>query len=629
METNTQDGARPQGPGASRPASRATVADFEKVLAEGDDADFGALLAAFEGTRSTVIEGQVVTGTVMEVLANHVVVDVGFKSEGMVPLSEFAGPDGKPSVKKGDRVDVLLERAEDADGYVVLSRDKAEKIKIWEAVEKAFNDNLPIVGRVLERIKGGLAVDIGVRAFLPGSLVDVRPVRDLESLLGQDIQTRVIKVNRRRGNIVLSRKAVLEEENKKKKTQTLELLQEGAVMMGIVKNITDYGAFIDLGGIDGLLHITDMSWGRVGHPSEMFQISQEVEVVVLKFDPETERVSLGYKQRKADPWEVSAEMYPIGKRVQGKVVSLTNYGAFVELEEGIEGLIHVSEMSWTKKIKHPSQVVQASQEVECVVLDLDQENRRISLGLRQLEPNPWDEIAARYEVGSVVRGKVRNLTDFGAFLEVEDGIDGLVHISDLSWTRRVSHPSEILKKGDEVEAVVLNIDPAAQRLSLGIKQLQPDAYQEFFDRYRVGDILVGKVVRMTDFGLFVELRDGVEGLVHVSELADERVDKPSDRFSVGDEVMAKIVKLNAEEKKIGLSIREAVADGGGRRESGPMSSSASAPAGAASLGDFMSASLRSKGSRAEDGETEGETEAEAGATEGETAPDPPETDKAE
>jgi small subunit ribosomal protein S1 len=527
--------------GASAPSPRRTVptvppgvslAAFEQAMQDdGDEMDFGQVLALYEGTKATVQEGQVVTGTVMELLDNHVVVDVGFKSEGLVPLSEFAGPDGKPTVKVGDRVDVLLERTEDAEGYVVLSKDKAEKIKIWEAVEKAFNDSTPITGRVVERIKGGLAVDIGVRAFLPGSLVDVRPVRDLESLINQDIQARVIKVNRRRGNIVLSRKAVLEEENKKKKTHTLELLQEGAVMIGIVKNITDYGAFIDLGGIDGLLHITDMSWGRVGHPSEMFTIGQEVEVVILKFDPETERVSLGYKQRRADPWEVSAEMYPIGKRVRGRVVSLT---------------------------------------------------------------------------------------DFGAFIEVEEGIDGLVHISDLSWTKRIQHPSEILKKGEEVEAVILNIDPQAQRLSLGIKQLHPDAYQEFFERYHVGDVLLGKVVRMTDFGLFVELKDGVEGLVHVSELADERIDKPSDRFKVADEVMVKIVKLIADEKKIGLSIREAVAEGGRRdMPAGYVSQAAPEGRGGASLGDFMG-DFKSRMSRPEGGEEGGETAPEA-APEGDAA----------
>jgi small subunit ribosomal protein S1 len=556
-----------------------------------DDLDFGEVLALYEDSRHQLAEGQVVSGTVMEVLGNHVIVDVGYKSEGMVPLQEFAGPDGKPAVKVGDRVDVLLERSEDSDGYVVLSKEKAEKIKVWEAVERAFNDGTPITGRVIERIKGGLSVDIGVRAFLPGSLVDVRAVRDLESLIGQDIQMRIIKVNRRRGNIVLSRKAVLEEENKRKKEETLKVLQEGAVMTGVVKNITDYGCFIDLGGIDGLLHITDMSWGRVGHPQEMFAIGQDVEVVVLKFDPTTERVSLGYKQRRSDPWEVCAEMYPGGKRVAGRVVSLTNYGAFVELEEGIEGLIHVSEMSWTKKIKHPSQVVSVGDTVECVVLDLDQQNRRISLGLRQTEPNPWEELAARYEVGSVVRGKVRNLTDFGAFIEVEEGIDGLVHISDLSWTKRVQHPSEMLKKGDEVEAVVLNIDPQAQRLSLGIKQLTADTYQTFFDRYRVGDVLVGKVVRMTDFGLFVELSGGVEGLVHVSELADERVERPSDRFNVNDEVMVKIVKMVPEEKKIGLSIREAVADES-RREAREHVTRSGGSSSNVSLGDFMSAELR-------------------------------------
>ncbi|MEM7246928.1 MAG: 30S ribosomal protein S1 [Acidobacteriota bacterium] len=607
METTTNSDSPVQVPDAGE-ARAALDARLGTITDDNlDDLDFGEILDLHEQAHSKVKEGQVVLGTVMEVRENHAVVDIGYKSEGMVNLNEFPKTEDGPGVAVGDQIDVLLERSEGSEGYVVLSKEKAEKIKVWETVERAYNESTPITGRIIERIKGGLAVDIGVRAFLPGSLVDVRPVRDLESLIDQHLEMRVIKVNRRRGNIVLSRKAILEEENEKKKATTLEILEEGVVMMGVVKNLTDYGAFIDLGGMDGLLHITDMSWGRVGHPSEMFKIGQEVEVVILKFDRETERVSLGYKQRRADPWEVSAEMYPIGKKVHGKVVSLTNYGAFVEIEEGIEGLIHVSEMSWTKKIKHPSQVLSIGQEVECMVLDLDRENRRISLGLRQVEPNPWEELSMRYEVGSVVRGTVRNLTDFGAFIEIEDGIDGLVHVSDLSWTKRVSHPHEVLNKGEEVEAVILNIDPENQRLSLGIKQLTTDTYQDFFVRYHVGDVLAGKVVRMTDFGLFVELKDGIEGLVHVSEIAEERVEKPSDRFNVGDEVMVKIVKLNAEEKKIGLSIREAIA-ADAQREASEYASRTSGSA-SASLGDFMSADLRRMASADAPAETDAPAEA--------------------
>jgi small subunit ribosomal protein S1 len=463
-------------------------------------------------------------------------------------------------VEVGDTIDVLLEKTENQEGYVVLSKEKAEKMKIWEEVEQAYNEGKIVRGFVRERIKGGLAVDIGVRAFLPGSLVDLRPVRNLDALKGKELRMRVIKVNRKRGNIVLSRKAVLEEENQEKKKKTLGLLEEGKILKGVVKNITEYGAFIDLGGIDGLLHKTDMSWGRVNHPSELFVVGDEVEVVVLKFDPERERVSLGYKQKSVDPWQNVAEKYAKNSRVRGKVVSLTDYGAFLELEEGVEGLIHVSEMSWTKRIKHPSKVLAVGDTVEAVVLDVDQEGRRLSLGLRQTEPNPWDLIAEKYHVGDRITGKVRNLTDFGAFVEVEEGIDGLVHISDLSWTKRMRHPSELLKKGDSVEAIILKIDSENQRLSLGIKQLSPNIWDEFFRLRQVGDIVTGKVVRLTDFGAFVEVEEGIEGLIHVSEMSEERVDQPKDVLSVGEVVKAKIIKMDAGEQKIGLSIKAVLQD---------------------------------------------------------------------
>jgi small subunit ribosomal protein S1 len=520
--------------------------------------DFGAALDQWEARSRSVKEGDVVTGTVLRVLEKEVIVDIGYKSEGVIDIHEFRALDGSLNVAVGDKIDVLLEKAEDTDGYVVLSKEKAERLKVWDVVERAHDTGDPITGRVIDRIKGGLKVDIGLPAFLPGSLVDVRPVRNLDTLIGQEMRMRVIKVNKRRGNIVLSRKAVLEVENAEKKKQTLAELEEGKILRGVVKNLTEYGAFIDLGGIDGLLHITDVSWGRINHPSEKFRIGDELDVIVLKFDREKERVSLGFKQLQEDPWEDAASRFATHSRIRGKVVSLTDYGAFVEVEEGIEGLIHVSEMSWTKRVKHPSKLLNVGDWVECVVLDIDQENRRLSLGLKQTEPNPWDLINTKYRVGDRIRGQVRNITDFGAFIEVEDGIDGLVHISDLSWTKRVKHPNDVLNKGDEVEAVILKIDAENQRLSLGVKQLQPNALEDFFQSHGVGDVLQGKVVRLAEFGAFVELFEGVEGLVHVSELSSERVERPQDHFREGQEVRVKVIKIDPVEKKVGLSIKAAL-----------------------------------------------------------------------
>jgi|KBSSwiStaDraftv2_1062776.scaffolds.fasta_scaffold19750_4 small subunit ribosomal protein S1 len=513
------------------------------------------LLDMYDVSFKNFAEGEVVKGTVLQVSESEVIVDVGYKSEGIIAIEEFRDETGKVNIKVGDTVDVLLEKTEDKEGYVVLSKEKAEKMKVWDDVERAYQERRIVTGRVIERVKGGLAVDIGVRAFLPGSQVDLRPVRNLDSLRGQELRMRVIKVNKKRGNIVLSRKAVLEEENAEKKRDTLETLEEGKVLMGTVKNITEYGAFVDLGGIDGLLHITDMSWGRINHPSEVLNVGDEIKVQVLKFDRETERVSLGYKQLKADPWTTATLKYPVAARVKGKVVSLTDYGAFVELEEGVEGLIHVSEMSWSKKVKHPSKILTVGQEVECQVLGIDQEAHRISLGLKQTESNPWSQLVEKYPVGSKIKGKVRNLTEFGAFVEVEEGIDGLIHISDLSWTKRVKHPSEVLKKGDVVDAVVLNIDAENQRLSLGLKQLATDMWDEFFAHHKVGDIVEGKIVRLTNFGAFVELHEGIEGLVHVSELDEKRIEKPEEQFKPGDVFAMKILKINEGEKKIGLSIK--------------------------------------------------------------------------
>ncbi len=515
--------------------------------------EYAHLLDLYDTSFRNIAEGEVVKGTVLKVTASEVIVDVGYKSEGIISLAEFIDETGQVTVQPGDLVDVLLERTEDRDGYVVLSREKAEKMKIWDEIEKAYADKKVVIGRVIERIKGGLAVDIGVRAFLPGSQVDVRPVRNLDALKNQELRMRVIKVNKKRGNIVLSRKVLIEEENTEKKKHTLATLADGKVLRGVVKNITDYGAFIDLGGIDGLLHITDMSWGRVGHPSELFKVNDEIDVVVLKYDPATERVSLGHKQLNSDPWSAVSDRYPVGARVAGKVVSLTDYGAFIELEPGVEGLIHVSEMSWSKRVKHPSKILTVGDSVEAMVLGVDPTARRISLGLKQIESNPWHELAERYPVGAKIVGKVRNLTEFGAFVEVEDDIDGLIHISDMSWSKRVKHPSEVLKKGDKVEAIVLNIDAENQRLSLGLKQLATDIWDEFFSRHQVGETVEGKVVRLTNFGAFVELAEGIEGLIHVSEFDDQQGEKID--LQVDQSYPMKIIKLSPAERKVGLSIR--------------------------------------------------------------------------
>ncbi len=540
-----------------------------------DQQEYARMLDLYDTSFRNLAEGEVVKGTVVKVTPTEVVVDVGFKSEGIIAIEEFIDENGNIAAQAGDVVDVLLERTEDREGYVVLSREKAEKMKIWDEVEKAFLDRRVVIGRVIERIKGGLAVDIGVRAFLPGSQIDVRPVRNLDALKGQELRMRVIKVNKKRGNIVLSRKALLEEENAEKKKVTLDTLADGKVLRGSVKNLTDYGAFIDLGGIDGLLHITDMSWGRVTHPSEVVKVGDDIDVVVLKYDQATERVSLGHKQLVADPWSNVMERYPASIRVTGKVVSLTDYGAFIELEPGGEGLIHDSEMSWSKRVKHPSKVLNQGDSVEAMVLGVDPGARRISLGLKQVENNPWNELTDKYPIGTTINGKVRNLTEFGAFVEVEDGIDGLIHISDMSWSK-IKHPSEVLKKGDDVEAQVLSIDAENQRLSLGLKQLQTGIWKEFFDKNHAGDVVEGKVVRLTNFGAFVELAEGIEGLIHVSEF-DAAAGGEKLELKTGENYQMKIIRLVPEERKIGLSIRalkdeqfradwEAYTDSSGRPE---------------------------------------------------------------
>src|SRR6266508_3226337 len=448
-------------------------------------------------------EGEVVRGRVVHVGSSEVLVDVGYKSEGSIPIEEFHRHGTLPKV--GEEIEVYLEAKEDSEGLIVLSKDKADKIKVWDAITQAYEKGAPVEGRVVEVVKGGLAVDVGVKAFLPGSQVDLRPVKNLASMVGQMIRSKVIKLNRRRGNVVLSRRSVLEEEREETQKHTLQVLAEGMALTGTVKNITDYGAFIDLGGIDGLLHVTDMSWGRVGHPSEIFQIGDQVEVVVLHFDRETGRVSLGYKQKSSDPWAVVDERYPVGAKAQGRVVSLTNYGAFVELEPGVEGLVHVSEMSWTRRVRHPSKLVNVGDDVEVQVLDVNKSQKRISLGMKQVEPDPWDTIDTRYQPGMRVQGKVRNLTDFGAFVELEPGIDGLLHISDMTWARNVTHPSEVVKKGQAIETVILHVDKDAKRISLGLKQIQPDPWETAVAKYPLGANVRGKVVRLAEFGAFVEL----------------------------------------------------------------------------------------------------------------------------
>ena len=518
--------------------------------------DRAALAALYEETFKNLEEGTITEGRVVTLTKDKVVVDIGYKSEGMIPNDQFSS-DELQNIKVGDRIQVYIEECEDADGNLVLSKEKADKMKIWEELEKLYKEEKSIDGKVVSRIKGGMMVDIGVKAFLPGSQIDLHPVRDLDGLVGRTFPMKIIKINHRRGNVVVSRRVLLEETRDKKRQTTLATLKEGQLIQGTVKNITDYGAFIDLGGIDGLLHITDMSWGRVGHPSEMFNVGDRVEVSVLKYDRETGRISLGLKQKSADPWTNVAGKYPIGTRVKGKVVSLTDYGAFIELEPGVEGLVHVSEMSWTHEVRHPSRVVAIGDQVEAAVLNVDPASRKISLGMKQTAPNPWDMVEGKYPIGTRIEGKVKSLTDFGAFIGLDEGIDGLIHISDMSWTKHIKHPSELFKKGQKVEAVVLRIDKEKERLSLGYKQLTRDPWDdEIPGRYRVGDSTSGKVSKVADFGIFVELEGGVEGLIHISEAGLDPSAKLEEKFKLQDEVTAKIIKVDSEERKIALSLRD-------------------------------------------------------------------------
>lgn len=515
------------------------------------------LLDLYDKKMANFAEGEIIRGRVVKINAGEVVVDIGYKSEGLLPLYQVTGYDGHVKIKPGDEIDVFVERLEDPSGYVQLSREKAERMLVWDRIEAAFKADQAISGVVVDRVKGGLSVDVGgVKAFLPGSLIDTKPVKNLDALRGHEYKFKIVSFDKKRTNVVLSRRAIIEAEHATQKTATFSKLEEGKVTRGAVKNITDYGVFVDLGGVDGLLHITDISWGRVNHPSEYFNVGDEIDVVVLKFDPAAERVSLGYKQKSPDPWADVVDRYPLGSKVKGKVVSLADYGAFVELEEGVEGLIHVSEMSWTKKVRNPSKLLNIGDEVEAVVSDVNIANRRISLSLKALEQNPWETIGQRYPVGAVISGKVRNLTDFGAFVEVEEGIDGLIHISDMSWNRRLKHPSEVLKKGDTVQARVINVDGENQRLSLSIREFLPNEWENFAKAHNVGEEIVGTVAKITDFGLFIRLPEGVEGLAHVSEVVRDGKVKLDKLFKPSDPIRARIIKIDPNERKIGLTTRD-------------------------------------------------------------------------
>jgi len=528
-------------------SSEQTYSDQEESFAE-----------LFEASQrqQEIKEGEVVDGTVVSMGSEYVTVDIGYKSEGLVPLQEFKDPQGIAHVEVGDVVSVYLERMEMENGFMLLSKDKAEIIRAWDEISQACEKDQLVEGTVIAKVKGGLAVDIGVKSFLPGSQIDTKPIKNLDKFLGKKLKFKIIKFNKKRGNIVLSRRAVVAQERELQRAETLANLQEGAIVTGTVKNITEYGAFVDLGGMDGLLHITDMSWGRIKHPSEIFAVGDEIKVKILKYDRDKERVSLGLKQVAPNPWDDVEYKFPVGVKVKGQVVSLKDYGAFVELEDGIEGLIHVSEMSWTERIKHPSKMVKVGDDLECKVLEVDSKAKRISLGLKQLTQNPWDMLELKYPVGTIVEGDIKSITDFGVFVDVGMGIDGLIHVSDVAWTKKFAHPSEKFKKGDHVRSVVLGIDKLSEKFSLGIKQLERDPWENIKSRYRQGQAVDGIVTKLTDFGAFVELEEGIEGLIYVSEIADHRIEKPSDVLKPEDKIRAEILSIEPKERRIGLSIKQ-------------------------------------------------------------------------
>ena len=535
------------------PGGEAEKREGKELPRRDEPEDFQTL---YEESLKTLEEGQILRGIVVDITPDHVTVDVGYKSEGQIPMQEFLKRDKKVDVKIGDRIDVLLERKESEEGLLTLSKEKADRINVWKDISRSCREGEVIEGEIVGKVKGGLSVDIGhIQAFLPGSQIDIKPIRNLDALIGQRLKFKVIKFNRKRNNIVLSRRVLLDEERKELREGTLKNLKEGDVVEGTVKNLTDYGAFIDLGGMDGLLHITDISWGRIGHPSEKLSVGDRIKVKVLHFDREKEKVSLGLKQALPDPWESVEQRYPMGLRHKGKVVNVTDYGVFVELEEGVEGLVHISELTWSKKMKHPSKIVHIGDAVEFMVLDCDPIKRRISLGMKQIEPNPWALIEEKYPMGTKVVGRVKTVTDFGIFIGFDEGVDGLVHVSEMSWTKKIKHPGELYKKGQEVEAVVLNIDRKNERFSLGIKQLTPDPWKDVARRYRKGEVVAGKITNVTDFGAFVELEEGIEGLVHVSEISREKVEKPSDVLKVGETISAVVLHIDPHDRRIGLSIK--------------------------------------------------------------------------
>lgn len=529
----------------------------ERSLGNQGEEEFKEL---YEESLKTFQEGEVVKGRIVSIDKEFVMVDIGYKSEGRIPIQEFSTSPNEVTAQIGESIDVLIEKRDDEEGDILLSKDRAAKILVWDEISRIYREDGVIEGKVVGKVKGGLTVDIGILAFLPGSQIDLQPVRDMDNLLGSTHPFKILKYNKKRNNVVLSRRALLEKEREEQRNSILNTIESGQVLEGVVKNITDYGIFIDLGGIDGLLHVTDMGWGRAGHPSEVCKVGETLRVKVLNFDRERHRVSLGLKQLHPDPWISVMERYPLGHKVRGKIVNLTDYGAFVELENGVEGLIHVSEMSWTQKVKHPSKLVSVGEVVEALVLSVDPDKKRISLGMKQVEPNPWDVIAEKYPVGTIIEGKIKNITDFGLFIGIDEGIDGLVHISDISWIKRVKHPSELYKKGQEVQAKVLHIDKEQERFSLGIKQLTPDPWEEIPHKYPTGSFVNGVITNVTDFGIFVEIEEGVEGLVHVSEASKEKIKTPVGLFKIGDMISAKVINVAKKERRIGLSIRRAKKD---------------------------------------------------------------------
>jgi small subunit ribosomal protein S1 len=556
-----------------------------------DEMSFAELFE-MEENKSVSKVGDVLMGTVVSIVDDHVLIDIGDKAESYIPTAEFSGDCDPADMKIGDSFEVFVEKRKD-EGGLILSREKAIGIKVWEDIAKIQSDDGTIQGRIDNRVKGGMSVDIGVPAFLPYSQIDLRPVKDLDGLIGQSFDFKILKFNRKRNNVVISRRAILEIERNKMREEMRTSLSEGMTVTGSVTNITDYGLFIDLGGMDGLCHITDLSWGRVSHPSRLYKVGDEIEVKILKYDRDSDRVSLGVKQLRPDPWETVMERFPIGSKATGKVVSITDYGVFVEVEEGVEGLIHISEMSWSKKPRHPSKMVTVGDEIEVMVLNIEKETKRISLGMKQLQPNPWDLVSETYPVGSIIEGKIKNITDFGIFIGIEEGIDGLIHVSDLSWTERIKHPTEKYSKGDTIQAVVLKIDRENERFSLGVKQLEPDPWQEAMNKYPLGTTVEGKITNVTDFGVFVQLEEGVEGLVHVSEISKEKINTPIGMYNVGDMLQVMIINVSAKDRKIGLSIKALEGDdsqGQGSYEEFQKKQ----PTGPSTIGDLLKEELENK-----------------------------------